>query len=50
MRNQPGGNDLKREFGRLFRSMDFISRHPAGKRDTAEARRFAEIYQLLGHA
>jgi hypothetical protein len=27
---------------RLFRSMDFVSRHPALKRDTAEARRFVE--------
>ena len=35
---------------RLFRSMDFVSRHPALKRDTAEARRFAEIYQQLGLA
>ena len=30
--------------------MDFVSRHPALKRDTVEARRFAEIYQLLGLA
>jgi hypothetical protein len=28
--------------------MDFVSRHPALKRDTKEARRFAEIYQQLG--
>jgi hypothetical protein len=35
---------------RLFRSMDFVSRHPALKRDSAEARRFAEIYQQLGLA
>jgi hypothetical protein len=30
--------------------MDFVSRHPALKRDTAEARRFAEIYQQLALA
>lgn len=42
--------DLKREFGRLFRSMDFVSRHPALKRHTAEARRLAEVYQQLGMA
>ncbi len=30
--------------------MDFVSRQPALKRDTAEARRFAEIYQQLGLA
>ena len=44
------GAMLKRDFRRLFRSMDFVSRHPALKRDTAEARRFAEIYQQLGLA
>jgi hypothetical protein len=41
---------LKHDLRRLFRSMDFVSRHPALKRDTAEARRFAEIYQQLGLA
>jgi hypothetical protein len=41
---------LKRDLSRLFRSMDFVSRHPALKRDSAEARRFAEIYQQLGLA
>ena len=30
--------------------MDFVSRHPALKRDTAEAQRFSEIYQQLGLA
>jgi hypothetical protein len=34
----------------VFRSMDFVSRHPALKRDSAEARQFAEIYQQLGLA
>ena len=38
---------LQRDLHRLFRSMDFVSRHPALKRDSAEARRFAEIYQQL---
>ena len=41
---------LKRELRRLFRSMDFVSRHPALKKDGAEAERFAEIYQQLGLA
>lgn len=30
--------------------MDFVSRHPALKRDTEEAARFAEVYQHLGLA
>ena len=42
--------DLKRELRRLFRSMDFVSRHPALKRAGAEAERFAEIYRQLGLA
>jgi hypothetical protein len=50
MKRQAGGTGLKHEFRRLFRGMDFVSRHPAGKRDTVEARRFAEIYQQLGLA
>jgi hypothetical protein len=50
MKRQAGGTGLKREFRRLFRGMDFVSRHPAEKRDTVEARRFAEIYQQLGLA
>jgi hypothetical protein len=41
---------LNRDLSRLFRSMDFVSRHPALKRDTAQAQRFAEIYQQLGIA
>ena len=39
---------LKREFKRLFRSMDFVSRHPALNRRGKEGERFAEIYQQLG--
>jgi hypothetical protein len=47
MNNQ---TQLQRDLRRLNRSMDFVSRHPALKRDTKEARRFAEIYQQLGLA
>jgi hypothetical protein len=46
--NKP--TQLQRDLRRLFRSMDFVSRHPALKRDTQEARRFADIYQQLGLA
>ena len=41
---------LRRDLRQLMRSMDFVSRHPALKRDTAEARRLAEVYQQLGLA
>jgi hypothetical protein len=41
---------LQRELRRLFRSMDFVSRHPAWEKEGAEADRFAEIYQQLGLA
>jgi hypothetical protein len=41
---------LQRELRRLFRSMDFVSRHPALEKDDADADRFAEIYQQLGLA
>lgn len=41
---------VKRDLARLFRSLDFVARHPVLKRDTAEARRLAEIYQQLGLA
>lgn len=41
---------IQRDLQRLFRSMDFVSRHPALKRDTAEAQRMAEVYQQLGLA
>ena len=41
---------LRRDLRRVLRSMDFVSRHPALKRDTAEARRMAEVYQQLGLA
>jgi hypothetical protein len=42
--------DLKRKLRRLFRSMDFVSRHPALKRAGPKADRLAEIYQQLGLA
>ena len=41
---------LKRDLRGLLRSMDFVARQPALKRDTSEARRWAEIYQQLGLA
>jgi hypothetical protein len=41
---------LKKQLRQLFHSMDFVSRHPALKRATAEARRMAEVYQQLGLA
>src|ERR1035437_3788811 len=41
---------LKRDLRRLFRSMDYVSQHPALKREDREAKRFAEIYQQLGLA
>src|SRR5436190_240095 len=41
---------LKHDLRRLFRSMDFVSQHPALKREGWEAERFAEIYQQLGLA
>ena len=41
---------LRRDLRCVLRSMDFVSRHPALKRDTAEARRMAEVYQQLGLA
>src|SRR6266487_4328333 len=47
--NSPKGQ-LRRDLHRLLRSMDFVSRHPSLKRDTAESQRLAEIYQLLGLA
>jgi len=41
---------LKQDLRRLFRSMDFVSQHPALKREGREAERLAEIYQQLGLA
>lgn len=41
---------VRRELQGLFRSMDFVSRHPALKRDGPEAERFAKIYEQLGLA
>ena len=40
---------LKRELRRLWRSMDFVSRHPAlNDEDNRDSRRFADLYQQLG--
>ena len=39
---------LKRDLRRLFRSMEFVSRHPALKREGPEAEQLAELYQQLG--
>ncbi len=41
---------LQSDLRQLFRSMDFVSRHPALKRDTKEARQLAAVYQQLGQA
>lgn len=41
---------LRRDLRRLFRSMDFVSQHPALKRDAKAAVHFAEVYQQLGLA
>lgn len=43
---------LKRELRRLFRSMDFVSRHPALRKATGRGggAKLAEVYQQLGLA
>jgi hypothetical protein len=41
---------LKRKINALMKSMDFVSQHPALKRDDKTAQRYAEIYQQLGLA
>jgi hypothetical protein len=43
-------SSLKRDLRRVLRSMDFVSRHPALKRNGPEAEQFARIYQQLGMA
>jgi hypothetical protein len=50
MNNSSTEASLKRELRRLFRSMDFVSRHRALKREGPEAEQFAQIYQQLGLA
>ena len=50
MKRPSPASQLQRDLRRLLRSMDFVARHPALQRDTAEARRFAEVYQQLGLA
>lgn len=42
--------NLRRELQKILRSMDFVSQHPALKRNNSEAKRYAEIYQQLGIA
>jgi hypothetical protein len=46
----PPKSQLKRDLRRLFRSMDFVSKHPELENDRPEAERFAEVYQQLGLA
>jgi hypothetical protein len=43
-------SQLQPDLRQLFRSMNFVARHPALKRDTTEARRLAEIYPQLALA
>ena len=50
MNSKSAEASLRRDLRRLVRSLDFVSRHPALKRDSAEGRRFSEIYQQLGLA
>ena len=51
LQREPLGPELVAEGLRgLFRSMDFVSRHPALEKGGAEGERFAEIYQQLGLA
>ena len=50
MKKTTAKSRLQRELRRLFRSMDFVSRHPALEKEGSEAERFAEIYQQLGLA
>jgi hypothetical protein len=50
MNSRSTTTDLKRKPRWLFRSMDFVSRHPELKRAGPEAERLAEVYQQLGLA
>ena len=50
MKTKASTSQLQRELRRLMRSMDFVARHPALQRDTAEGRKMAEVYQQLGVA
>ena len=43
MKNDSPDARLRRDLRQVFRSMDSVSRHPALKRDTAEARRLAAV-------
>jgi hypothetical protein len=42
--------NVKCDLLRLFRSMDFVSWHPALKREGPETERLADIYQQVGLA
>lgn len=44
----PKSPDLRPEFKRLLRNMDFLSRHPSLNRSGPERERIADIYQQLG--
>ncbi len=46
MKTEP--DDLKSRFKRLFRSMDFVSRHHALEKSGPEGKRMGDIYQQLG--
>src|SRR5574340_1087354 len=48
MTMKTAASNLPREFKRLFRSMSFVSRHPALSQRSKAAGRFTDIYQQLG--
>jgi hypothetical protein len=50
MNSKITSKQIESDMRRLLRNMDFVSRHPALKRNSVQARRFAEIYQQLGLA
>jgi hypothetical protein len=50
MKPKSADAQLKSDLRRLEKSMDFVSEHPALRRNTKEAERYAEIYQQLGLA
>jgi hypothetical protein len=50
MKDDARETGLVRDLGRLFQSMDFVSRHPALQHNGPQARRFGEIYQQPGVA
>ena len=46
MKTKP--DNLKSRFKQLFRSMDYVSKHPSLEKDDSEGRRMGELYQQLG--